>query len=247
MGFGMEASRKHFRPGAISRGYDRIAGRYDALHARFLRISGGAAQAAVEAALRVSASPTARVLDAGCGTGVVGQRLLEHHPGLQLTLLDASPSMLREARGIKARRVHGSIMQLPFSSGMFDFSLAGWVLETVADLGMAVRELARVTRPGGLVGVAFCALRHDTDIFDALVKASIRLRGTGRFLEESAVRSALLEAGCTRILPLPSRGPATALLAQVRGEDPSSVPEQPVAGPASMRSRAAGFSGEATA
>lgn len=232
----MEASQKHSRGGTASRGYDRIAGRYDALHARFLRVSGGAAQAAIEAALLVSAKPTAKVLDAGCGTGGVGRRLLEHYPALQLTLLDASPSMLREARGIKARRVHGSITQLPFSSGTFDFSLASWVLETVEHPARAVRELARVTRPGGFVGVAFCATRPDTDIFDELVKASIRLRGSGRFLQEDAVRSALLDAGCTHILPLPSRGPATALLAQVCGNTGSRLSEEEIAGTGSMRS-----------
>lgn len=232
----MEASLKHIRSGVTSRGYERIADRYDSLHARFLRVSGGAAQAAVEAALLVSTKPTAKVLDAGCGTGVVGRRLLELHPGLQLTLLDASPSMLREARGIKARRVHGSITQLPFTCHAFDFSLASWVLETVEDPAKAVRELARVTRPGGLVGVAFCANRHDTDIFDELVKASIRLRGTGRFLEEAKVRSALLDAGCTHILPLPSRGPAIALLAQVCGDTGLRLSEEEVAGTGSMRS-----------
>lgn len=211
----MADRHRQYRPGAAINGYERIAGRYNKLHARFLRVSGCAAQAAVEAAILVSANRNAKVLDAGCGTGALAQRLLEHQPGLQLTLLDASPSMLREARGIKARRVHGSITQLPFSSGAFDLSIASWVLETVRDPAKAVRELVRVTRPGGLVGVVFCAVRNDTDIFDGLVEASIRLRGTGRFLQESVVRSALLDAGCARILTLPSRGPAIALIAEV--------------------------------
>lgn len=90
-----------------------------------------------------------RVLDAGCGTGTVLQALAE---GGQAVGIDFSPKAIAlcRQRGIHRTAV-ASVMQLPFSDGLFDAVISCDVLchRDLTDLTAALREMARVLRPGG--------------------------------------------------------------------------------------------------
>ena len=100
--------------------FDRWAPNYDCLlttvfyqtvHQRLLEV--------------VQLSPQARVLDLGCGTGKLLQRLAGHYPQMQGIGLDLSPQMLRQAR--QGNRFHPRLMfvsgnaeLLPFGDRQFD-------------------------------------------------------------------------------------------------------------------------------
>jgi SAM-dependent methyltransferase len=101
-----------------------------------------------------------RVLEAGCGTGYLSQ-LLQYDRGWPVIPLDYSWDGLRHARELGVERpVQGDTRGLPFADGRFDLTLSIDVLAHVprGDEHLAARELARVTRPGGLVVVRTSAL-----------------------------------------------------------------------------------------
>jgi SAM-dependent methyltransferase len=105
---------------------------------------------------------TGRALDAGCGTGGTLRWLEGRYPRLALVGLDLAAEALQYAAGPGTRRVaQGSVAALPFGSATFDLVGSLDVLQHVPDGGdaAAVREAARVLRPGGLLLVRAAALR----------------------------------------------------------------------------------------
>jgi ubiquinone/menaquinone biosynthesis C-methylase UbiE len=91
-----------------------------------------------------------RVLEVGCGWGELAE-LVRRATGAQVVATDLSPRMVELARerGLDARVA--DVQDLPFEDGAFDAVVAAWMLYHVPDLGRALRELARVLRPGGLL------------------------------------------------------------------------------------------------
>jgi SAM-dependent methyltransferase len=94
-----------------------------------------------------------RVLDAGCGDGAL--LCAAARRGARAVGLDADARMLAAARArlagarLDAGLVHGRIEQLPFREAAFDVVVTVTVLCFVPDAARAVREMARVLRPGG--------------------------------------------------------------------------------------------------
>jgi SAM-dependent methyltransferase len=107
----------------------------------------------------------ARVLEVGCGTGVMASRIHDL-PGVTLVATDFSPRFveLTAARGIDARQA--DICYLPFDDGSFDVVYAGWMLYHVRDLERALNEIRRVLRPGG----TFVAVTNGNDHLADLVR-----------------------------------------------------------------------------
>ncbi len=111
------------------------------------------------------AGADARVLDAGCGTGLVGLAL--HELGVRKLIgFDLSPAMIEvaQARGIYEAVAEGSLLEpLPFDSGAFDavVSVGVFTHGHVGPAGLA--SLPPVIRPGGFLTMTF---RDDT--IDAL-------------------------------------------------------------------------------
>ncbi|MEM7530317.1 MAG: methyltransferase domain-containing protein [Pseudomonadota bacterium] len=197
--------------------YDRLAPDYDRLHRRWLRYAGGEAQVALEAIVRAVATPSTALLDAGCGTGTFTRALIaEGMSPAGITLLDPSGAMLARCSDIAAMKINGRLEDLPFEDGVFDIVTCAWALETVADPDMALSELCRVVRPGGMLCLAFCAALPARRVAGWMMRRAITWRGTGRFLSRERVVHALRRSGEFDVRIVPSTGPAAALLARRR-------------------------------
>jgi ubiquinone/menaquinone biosynthesis C-methylase UbiE len=99
----------------------------------------------------------ARVLDVGCGTGHFAQPLAATN---RVIGADLSNGMLRFAAVKGLAPVRASGLELPFESGGFDIVLAASILQLIRDGGAFVRELVRVTRPGGRIIAATINARN---------------------------------------------------------------------------------------
>jgi SAM-dependent methyltransferase len=93
------------------------------------------------------------VLECGCGTGL----LLERFARFARTArgVDLSPGMLEKARARGLDVLEGSVTELPFEDASFDVVGSFKVLAHVPEIGRALREMVRVTRPGGVVLAEF--------------------------------------------------------------------------------------------
>lgn len=100
-----------------------------------------------------------KVLEAGCGPGFVTERLLEMVPRGSLTALDSDPEMLRLARERVERAasrldlVEASILATDLADGQFDFAVARYLFQHLAEPVTAAREILRLLRPGGRLAV----------------------------------------------------------------------------------------------
>jgi SAM-dependent methyltransferase len=94
-----------------------------------------------------------RILDVGCGDAALAVALALRRA--LVTGVDVDPSMLAAGRaraaaeGVAPDLMQGDIRALPFANDSFDVVLAVTVLCFVDDAAPAVREMARVLRPGG--------------------------------------------------------------------------------------------------
>jgi demethylmenaquinone methyltransferase/2-methoxy-6-polyprenyl-1,4-benzoquinol methylase len=108
----------------------------------------------------VDPQPGQRILDVASGTGMVAFALVEHAPGCEVVGIDQSDAMLGVARARAGSRgngrvsfVSGEAEQLPFPDGTFDALSFTYLLRYVDDPAATMRELARVVKPGGRIGM----------------------------------------------------------------------------------------------
>ncbi|MEW2131094.1 class I SAM-dependent methyltransferase [Streptomyces sp. NPDC005435] len=107
-----------------------------------------------------SLKPHMKVLDIGCGPGTITADLAALVPDGRVTGLDRAPGILEQARATAAERgldnvdfAVGDVHALDFPDDTFCVVHAHQVLQHVGDPVRALREMARVTRPGGIVAV----------------------------------------------------------------------------------------------
>jgi len=95
----------------------------------------------------------ADVLECGAGTGLILERIARFAKSARG--IDLSPGMLRRAhaRGLDVREA--SVTAIPFPDASFDVVCTFKVLAHVPEVGRALFEMARVTRPGGIVIAEF--------------------------------------------------------------------------------------------
>jgi SAM-dependent methyltransferase len=96
-----------------------------------------------------------RVLDLGCGTGALSSTILRQFPSCAVTGVDASPSFIEQARqesaGDRARFIVGDAQRLELPDAAFDRVVSSLVFNFIPNPAQALREAARVTRPGGVI------------------------------------------------------------------------------------------------
>lgn len=115
--------------------------------------------------------PSDRILDLGCGTGVVARLLRERlGGGARITGVDVSPDMIEMARSVApAIDWHvGNAMQLPFADGSFDLVISQQMLQFVPDRDAAAREIRRVLAPGGRLVLATWRDRSEQPLYETL-------------------------------------------------------------------------------
>jgi len=127
--------------------YDRFMGRYSVpLAPRFADFAG------IDAGQRV--------LDVGCGPGALAGELSKRLPDDGVWAVDPSQRFVEAARvrhpGVRVQV--GSAEELPFQDRQFDAALAQLVVHFMADPLEGLREMARVTKPHGVV--AACVWDH---------------------------------------------------------------------------------------
>ncbi|MDH4585366.1 methyltransferase domain-containing protein [Pseudomonas sp. BN415] len=97
----------------------------------------------------------ARVLDLGCGAGHVAFQVAPLVG--EVVAYDLSEQMLDVVASAAAQRGHGNVVtqqgaaeSLPFADGSFDFVFSRYSAHHWSDLGLALREVRRVLKPGGV-------------------------------------------------------------------------------------------------
>lgn len=99
-----------------------------------------------------------RVLDVGCGTGVVA--VTAARQGAQVTALDLTPQLLERAREnaviaqVEVDWHEGDVEQLPFADASFDAVLSQFAHIFAPRPEVALKEMLRVLRPGGTIAFA---------------------------------------------------------------------------------------------
>lgn len=90
------------------------------------------------------------VIDIGCGKGRFINKLKERHSGIDAYGIDISEEILKSVSlNVKAKQ--GSLLNIPHPDNTFDFSFCIEALEHAVYIEGAIREIARVTKKGGLM------------------------------------------------------------------------------------------------
>ena len=98
------------------------------------------------------------MLDCGVGTGALSSALARVLPTpFKLDAIDISPRMLERASStldgtnLEMTFSLGDMRELPYCNGVFDLVMTAHVLEHLTDPGVALNEMVRVLKPGGLL------------------------------------------------------------------------------------------------
>ena len=141
--------------------FDRIARRYDFCNRVLsLGLDGSWRRRAVRS-LELVADARPRVLDLATGTGDLAIDIAQACPSATIIGLDPSARMLDIAAEKVARRglaervtfVAGDAQELPYGAGELDAVTIAFGIRNVPDRAAALREMARVVRPGGRIAV----------------------------------------------------------------------------------------------
>ncbi len=147
----MNTSTGRLPADGVRRMFDRIAPVYDAMNRL---MTAGLDRRWRAATVREAVRPGDRVLDACCGTGDLAVAARAAGAG-NVVGVDFAERMLERARR-KAPEIEwlqADLLALPFDDASFDAAVVGFGIRNVEDLEVAIRELRRVLRPGGRLGI----------------------------------------------------------------------------------------------
>ena len=131
-------------PHAVASMFDGVARRYDLTNTVLSFGRDRSWRRATRAALGLRAGE--KVLDLAAGTAVSTVELARS--GAWCVAADFSAGMLAAGRARDVPKVVGDATRLPFGDGVFDAVTISFGLRNVVDGAAALREMARVTRPG---------------------------------------------------------------------------------------------------
>lgn len=100
---------------------------------------------------RLGVPPDSLILDVAAGTGSITRSL--EAKGYRVIALDQSSEMISQLDATTALRLLATAERLPIRDESVDALTAGYLLRYVEDLPAALRELSRVTRPGGTISM----------------------------------------------------------------------------------------------
>ena len=183
--------------------------------------------------------PSDRVLDLGCGTGIVARVLRERlGGGARIAGVDLSPAMIARARALAPdiEWHQGDAVALPFADRSFEVVLAQQVLQFTRDRKAAVREIRRVLAPGGRLVASTWRPRRHQPLYDALGLVAEQHLGPSNDLRWSLdgepLRALLEEAGFAEVrietasLTEQYREFPVRLSATAAGHDLAALPEE---------------------
>ncbi|GAB2928950.1 demethylmenaquinone methyltransferase [Micromonospora polyrhachis] len=135
------------QPHEVAAMFDGVAARYDLTNTVLSFGQDRGWRRATRAALGLL--PGERVLDVGAGTGVSTEELAQS--GAYAVGADLSQGMLRTGKQTRPAvpLLAGDALRLPFPDETFDAVTISFALRNIPDPEAALREMARVTRPGG--------------------------------------------------------------------------------------------------
>jgi SAM-dependent methyltransferase len=181
-----------------------------------------------------SIGPGRRVLDVGCGSGEFLEMLAR--TGAEVAGIDPAPAMLDLARRSvpDADLRDGDFRELPWPAGTFDVVTAINSLQFADDKVRALREVVRVLRPGGRIGIANWAEaeRNDVDTIEAAISLAVGAEPSpeGAYRKpgglEALFREADLEVDAVGIVEAPWSAPddETLIRGILIGEDTANDP-----------------------
>ena len=132
--------------GRVRAEYDALAGVYERRWSRYIEASTAATLR------RIPPDAGERLLDVGCGTGVLLRRLLGRSSFREAVGIDLSPGMVAQARSrlpASVRLMVGDAESLPFSPASFDVVVSASSFHYWPSPARGLDELRRVLRPGG--------------------------------------------------------------------------------------------------
>ncbi|MFE6170789.1 class I SAM-dependent methyltransferase [Streptomyces sp. NPDC056464] len=163
-----------------------------------------------------SLKPHMRILDVGCGPGTITADLAALVPDGQVSGVDAAPEVLEQARATAAGRgltnvdfAVADVHALDFPDDTFCVVHAHQVLQHVGDPVAALREMVRVTRPGGFIAVrdsdyaamtwypAFRGMDDWLDLYRRVARANGGEPDAGRRLKSWALGAGLTDIAAT--------------------------------------------------
>jgi SAM-dependent methyltransferase len=132
--------------------------------------------------------PGGRWLDVGCGTGALSETILEVTLPSEVVGIDPSADYVAYARGhVPDPRAHfavGDARAMPFAPAAFGGVVSGLVLNFVPDPAAAVAEMARVSRPGGVVAAYVWDYSGGMELMRRFWDAAVALDPAARDLDE---------------------------------------------------------------
>lgn len=137
----------------------------------------------------IAAPPGSRWLDVGCGTGALTEAILRDASPASVQAVDPSPAYVaharRRVRDPRAELIEADAQSLPQESGSIDVVASALALNFIPRPHVALSEMARVTRGGGIVAVYVWDYAGEMQLIRRFWDAAVALDPNAAALDEA--------------------------------------------------------------